>query len=75
MVDDDMPTEDDKRSFFYALGRAITAWADLEEILFAMVHDILDCSKERTAIVFYRTPTIDARLSDGRFNSFLLSKT
>ena len=63
MLDDDLPTKEDEARFFAALGRAITAWADLEDVLFAITHTILDCTKERAAIVFYRTPTIASRLT------------
>jgi hypothetical protein len=62
MLDDDLPTEEETR-FYAALGRAITAWADIEEVLFAITLFILGCTRERAAIVFYRTPSVDARIS------------
>jgi hypothetical protein len=57
------PTEEDEQAFFAALGKAITRWADLEAVLFEITATILDCTRERAAIVFYRTPTIDSRLT------------
>ena len=63
MLDADFPTAEDEREFYAAVGKAITSWADLEAILFQMTHAILGCTKERAAIVFYRTPTIDSRLT------------
>jgi hypothetical protein len=65
MADDDlpMPTEEDENKLYTAIGRAITGWAALEEVLFAITHSVLDCTEERASIVFYRTPTIDSRLT------------
>lgn len=63
MTDHAMPTEEDEDRFYAALGRAITRWAELEEILFEITFAILGCTRERTAIVFYRTPTLDSRLT------------
>jgi hypothetical protein len=64
MADDAVPTlEEEQREFYEAVGRAITGWAELEDVLFQMTMVILGCSKERAAIVFYRTPTIDSRLT------------
>src|SRR5262249_47711624 len=41
----------------------ITAWAKVEEHLFRMCVNCMGTSDEIGAIVYYRTPTIDARLS------------
>lgn len=63
MSEEGLPTEEDKQRFYAALGEAIAEWANLEDILFRVSHGILGCSKERAAIVFYRTPTLDSRLA------------
>lgn len=63
MIEEGLPTEEDERKFYAALGKAITSWADLEEVLFAITLSILGCTRERAAIVFYRTPTIDSRVT------------
>src|SRR5690348_18282793 len=63
MLDDDFVTDQDENQFYAAVGRAITTWAQVEDVLFAITFSILGCSRERAAIVFYRTPTIDSRLT------------
>jgi hypothetical protein len=63
MIEEGTPIYADEERFFAAVGKAITRWADLEDVLFKITHGILGCSRERAAIVFYRTPTIDARLT------------
>jgi hypothetical protein len=63
MIEEGMPTEEDETRFYAALGRAITNWAELEDVLFRMVHVILGCTQERAAIVFFRTPTLESRLT------------
>jgi hypothetical protein len=54
------PTPDD---FFTWLGKCITSWAQVEDHLFEICAFSLGSTKERTAVVYYRTPTIDSRLS------------
>lgn len=49
--------------FFAALGRCIAAWAHAEDHLFETCVSVLDTERQRAAIVYYRTPTVDARLS------------
>ena len=44
------------------VGYCVTAWAKIEEELFGILHDILGCSLERAAIVYYRQPTVSVRL-------------
>lgn len=44
------------------IGNCITEWAQVENALFEICWRALQCPKERAAIVYYRTPTIDARL-------------
>jgi hypothetical protein len=46
-----------------AVGRAITDWAYVEGSLYEIVAAILACERGLASIVFYRTPTLDTRLS------------
>ena len=48
--------------FFTWLGKCITAWAQVEEHLFEICVHSLGATRHRVAIVYYRTPTLDARL-------------
>lgn len=48
--------------FLLQVGACITQWADVEEELFEICLACLGCPRERAAIVYYRTPTIDTRL-------------
>lgn len=48
--------------FMRFLGMCITEWAQIEEVLFEVCLTILKTTKELTAIVYYRTPTLDSRL-------------
>ena len=64
MSDDDFPTPEEEEKFYAAVGRAITGWADLEEVLFRMTLSILGCTKERASIIFFsRTTTLSGRLT------------
>jgi hypothetical protein len=49
--------------FLSQVGACITHWADIEEELFEICLACLGCTRERAAIVYYRTPTIDSRLN------------
>src|SRR4051812_31103108 len=51
-----------KVEFYMYVGFCITAWAKVEEDLFDISQDLLGCSKEKAAIVYYRTPSMRARL-------------
>jgi hypothetical protein len=44
------------------VGNCITAWAKVEEHLFKICAKSLGVTDERAAIVYYRTPTLEARL-------------
>jgi hypothetical protein len=58
------PDADPERDMFYKwIGHCITAWADLEERLFEILWQCLSCPQARAAIVYYKTPSIDARLT------------
>jgi len=45
------------------IGRAITEWASVQDQLFAIVRLILRCSERHASIVFFRTPSIESRIS------------
>jgi len=49
--------------FLYWVGSCITAWAKVEEHLFQICAKALGAADERAAIVYYRTPSLDARLN------------
>lgn len=49
--------------FLMWIGTCITAWAKVEEFLFEICDRSLATSRERAAIVYFRTPTLDARIS------------
>jgi hypothetical protein len=56
MSGDEFPADVGEQRFYASVGMAITAWADIEDVLFAITFSILGSTRERTAIVFYRTP-------------------
>jgi hypothetical protein len=49
--------------FVLMIGNCITQWASVEDELFEVCLACLGCIRERAAIVYYRTPTIDTRLT------------
>ena len=49
--------------FNKAIGQCITQWALVEEELFQICWRVLQCALEHAAIIYYRTPNLDARLS------------
>jgi hypothetical protein len=51
-----------KQEFYMYVGLCITAWAKVEDELFDICVDVLGCTQERASIVYYRTPTVSARL-------------
>jgi hypothetical protein len=57
------PSIEEEEQFFSALGKAITDWAHLEDELFGIVAAILKSDIRCASIVFYRTPSIEARLT------------
>jgi len=63
MEDPRLPTRKEQDKFYVALGRAITNWSSLESQLFEITHLILGCARGLASVVFYRTPTIDSRLT------------
>lgn len=52
-----------ERMFLYHLGRAVTQWALVEDCLFEICGAILGASPRHVAILYHRTPTLDARLT------------
>jgi hypothetical protein len=48
--------------FHVVVGQCITQWALVEEELFQICWIVMQCSLEHASIVYYRTPTLDARL-------------
>jgi hypothetical protein len=49
--------------FLMWVGNCITAWAGVEQHLFRICAKSLGTTDKRAAIIYYRTPTLDARLS------------
>jgi hypothetical protein len=52
-----------ERDFLMWVGYCITTWADVEEKLFDVVWKCLQCPKEQAAIIYFRTPSLDARVT------------
>jgi hypothetical protein len=53
----------DPDAFFTWTGKCITAWANVEDHLFEICLFSLGCTRDKAAIVYYKTPNLDARLS------------
>jgi hypothetical protein len=49
--------------FHMMVGYCIAEWANVEDLLFKICAQCLSCSMERAAIIYFRTPNIDARLT------------
>ena len=59
----DLPTMPPRFHEFYEwIGHCITQWSAVENELFRICFYVLDCTYGRAAIVYYRTPTIEARI-------------
>jgi hypothetical protein len=57
-------TIDEKATEFYSLvGVAVTDWAHIDQELFRICANILKSHEQHSAIVYYRTPTLSARLT------------
>jgi hypothetical protein len=50
-------------SFYIDVGRSVTAWSRLEDQLFLILLQALLIHGKLVAILFYRTPTLDGKLS------------
>jgi hypothetical protein len=53
----------DEENFFSWMGHCISSWAKMEEELFKICWQSLKAPKNQSAIVYFRTPTVDARIS------------
>ncbi len=53
--------QQDVDEFFHMIGSCIVEWSSVEDRLFFICTLCLGCTKERGAIVYYKTPTIEAR--------------
>jgi hypothetical protein len=49
--------------FYMMAGQCISQWAATDEALFILCAKILRCTVEHAAIIYYRTPSLDARLT------------
>jgi len=49
--------------FHMYVGFCVTAWAKVEDQLFALCTDSLGTSKKRSSIVYYKTPSLESRIS------------
>jgi hypothetical protein len=64
MVDHARKTEQELADEFYMMaGQCISEWAATDDVLFLLCHRVLQCAVEHAAIVYFRTPTLDARLT------------
>lgn len=66
------PRLPDSADFLMMVGKCITDWARIEEVLFYMCQEMLNVSLEQCAIIYYRTPTLETRLQllDELMNEF-----
>lgn len=53
----------DHDEFYKLLGLCISRWSYTEEVLFSICQYILQTREDFAAIIYYRTPTLDSRLS------------
>jgi hypothetical protein len=51
------------RQFFYWVGLAVTQWARIDEELFSICAAVLKADQRHVAIIYYRTPSLEARIS------------
>ena len=49
--------------FYAVVGRCIAAWSDVEKRVFEICSHLMRCDLDVVAIVYYRTPSLDARLT------------
>jgi hypothetical protein len=57
------PEKGAEQDFLMWVGYCITTWAEVEEALFGVCWKCLQSPKEVAAIVYFRTPSLDARVS------------
>jgi hypothetical protein len=51
------------REFYEWIGHCITAWSSVDVRLFEITHLVMECGYEHVAIVYYRTPSLEAGIS------------
>jgi hypothetical protein len=60
----DLPTVPPRFHEFYEwIGHCITQWSAVEKELFRICFSVINCNYGTAAIIYYRTPTIEARIS------------
>jgi hypothetical protein len=59
----ELGSEPERDHFHMWVGHCITAWADLDGRLFEVFWRTLSCAQEQAAIVYYKTPGLDIRLT------------
>jgi hypothetical protein len=59
----EIDSAEQQKEFFWLLGIGMTMWAQLEEQLFGICAQVLKAAKHHAAIVYYRTPSLDARVT------------
>lgn len=52
-----------EESFYFWVGKCIKRWASIEQTLFEICHLTLDARRRLSAVVFFRTPNIEAKIS------------
>jgi hypothetical protein len=57
------PIAEVSQEFYNAVGMAITEWANIDAELFHVCAAILKTAQHHVAIIYYRTPTLDTRLT------------
>jgi hypothetical protein len=60
---EDMPLDEREPQFYRWVGICIKEWAKIENSLFEICNFLLKTHRRYVAVVYYRTPTIDARLT------------
>src|ERR1019366_5285477 len=58
-----MATPNPEDEFYMWLGKCIASWSSVENHLFNICTLCLGATAHQSAIIYYRTPTIDSRLS------------
>jgi hypothetical protein len=58
-----MPTSNDAAAFYEAVGRAIAAWAHVDEALFQVFVQSMNGPYRQCSIIYYKSPGLDPRLS------------
>ena len=63
--------------FYRVVGETLTQWASIEQELFEILHHTLGTDRSRSAIVYFRTPSVLSRLqlTEELFSSFFPKKT